>query len=348
MPHGGALKQQKFRGGISPQSPGLDRVEMAFKKGRKNKGGGRSGNGKLFRVLLVLGLLVVTLGAAFVLLVLRPYENQPRAPAKTGKSKTPIIQYEEGGGPAKLPGPEITGKKGGAAGKIPPVSGPERDGREPPYVAIVIDDMGYQQKLDEELLHLNLNLSFAFLPHGPHTTEDAGLARKLGREVLLHLPMEPTDPRWDPGPGAVTLAMSSAERAEVFAQNLALVPQAVGINNHMGSRFTADRAAMREFLTLVRDHRLFFLDSVTASDSLGYSLAREMGVKTGRRQVFLDNVRNQARITGQIRELLAVAERQGWAIGIGHPNPQTLEALRAAGPEILSRARLVGVSQLVH
>lgn len=314
---------------------------MAFNKGEKRKGG-------IFRMLLILGLLIVTLAAAFVLLILRPYENQPLTPtAKTAKSKAPVLHHE-GGGSAKPAGREAPGKKAAATGKTPPMPGPKRNARGLPLLAIVIDDMGYQQRLDEELLHLKLNLSFAFLPYGPHTIEQAELAKYLGREVLLHLPMEPTDPRWDPGPGALTLAMSSAERAEVFAKDLARVAPAVGINNHMGSRFTSDPAAMQDFLALVRDRSLFFLDSLTSQDSLGYTLAREMGVKTCRRQVFLDNVRNQARIIGQIRELLADAERQGWAVGIGHPYPETLEALRVAGPEILGRVELVGVSHLAH
>lgn len=308
---------------------------MAFKKGGKGKGG-------IFRVLLVLLLLAVTLGAAFVLLILRPYENQPSPPARTAQSKA------KAAGPVNLNGPELPGKKETSVEKTSPPVRPERGDRELPLLAIVIDDMGYQQQIDEELLHLNLNLSFAFLPYGPHTPEQAELAKRLGREVLLHLPMEPTDHRSDPGPGALTLAMSSAERAEVFALDLARVAPAVGINNHMGSRFTSDPAAMQDFLALARDRGLFFLDSLTSQDSLGYSLAREMGVKACRRQVFLDNVRNQAKVIGQIRELLAAAERQGWAVGIGHPYPETLEALRAAGPEIMGRVQLVGVSHLAH
>lgn len=122
----------------------------------------------------------------------------------------------------------------------------------------------------------------------------------------------------------------------------------MGINNHMGSRFTRDGRAMGDFMTLVRGSGLFFVDSLTSPASVGYSLAREMGVKTGRRQVFLDNVREEAQITAQLHQLLAIAERQGGAIGIGHPYPQTLAALRAASPEIRARARMVAVGQLVQ
>jgi polysaccharide deacetylase 2 family uncharacterized protein YibQ len=320
---------------------------MATNKGGKRKGGG-SGKRGFLRTLLLLALLVATLGAAFVLMILRPYENQPLAPVKTGKVQGGRHPPHEKGKVSETAVPAGAGRQSGAVLNARPVAGTEAGGRELPLLAIVIDDMGYQPQLDLELLHLNLNLSFAFLPYGPHTVEHAELAGRLGREVLLHLPMEPLGQRWDPGPGALTLSMSPAERAEVFTRDLARVAQAVGINNHMGSRFTGDRVAMREFLALVRDRQLFFLDSLTSQESLGYSLAREMGVKTCRRQVFLDNDRDQARIGGQIRELLADAERQGGAIGIGHPYPQTLAALRAAGPEILGRVKLVGVSHLAQ
>jgi len=318
---------------------------MGVKKGGKKKGGG---GGKFFRVLLVLGLLAATLVAAFVLLILRPYENQHRAPVKITKDKAPVVHREEGGAKPNLSVPEVNGGKGSLGPEALPQAGPEKRAGELPYLAIVIDDMGYQANLDEELLRLDLGLSFAFLPHGPHTAAQAELAKKLGHEVLLHFPMEPDDHRWDPGPGAATVGMSHARLREVFAENLSLVPQAVGINNHMGSRFTRDSEAMREFMALVRNSHLYFLDSLTSSASVGYALAREMGVKAGRRQVFLDNARDEAMITSQIRQLLAVAERQGGAIGIGHPYPQTLAALRAASPEILHRVRMVAVSRLVQ
>lgn len=318
---------------------------MVARKGGKKRGGGK---GKIFRILLLLGLLTVTMVAAFVMLILRPYENQHRTSVKVGKNKSPVIHYEEGGVKSNLPIPVARDVKVASAPDVLPKIGLERRPGELPYLAIVIDDMGYQTDLDEELMRLDLGLTFAFLPHGPHTSTQAELARKLGREVLLHFPMEPDDHRWDPGPGAATIGMSRARLQEVFAENLSLVPQAVGINNHMGSRFTRDPGAMRDFLAMVRDSHLFFLDSLTSSTSVGYYLAQEMGVKASRRQVFLDNVRDEALITQQLRQLLTVAERQGWAVGIGHPYPQTLAALRAARQEILARAQLVAVSRLVN
>ena len=159
--------------------------EMAFKRGGKNKGGGRSGQGKFLRVLLIVGLLVATLAAVFVLLILRPYENQPLPT----KGKVSHLIQEKGGVPPNRKGGEVLVQKGGGAGKIPPPAGPERGTRELPRLAIVIDDMGYQSQLDADLLHLDLNLSFAFLPYGQHTGEEAALASRLGRDVLLHLPM---------------------------------------------------------------------------------------------------------------------------------------------------------------
>lgn len=317
-------------------------------KGKKKKGGGRSTIRSWFWPAVVIGILLQTLVATFVIVVLRPNAIKLPPPVEVSRGSEPPIHYEEKGQGPEVVTLENSGKKHG-----PPASAVARPADKSisgdlPLVAIVIDDMGYQQKLDEELLLLDLNLTFAFLPHGPLSVHQADRARLLGRDVLLHFPMEAADQKWDPGPGAITLEMSREQIRSTFEDNLRLVPLALGINNHMGSRFTQNHEAMQDFLELVRDRHLFFLDSMTSQSSVGYFLAREMGIKATRRNVFLDNVREQESITEQIRKLLAVAAKHGWAVGIGHPYPQTLAALRGARTEILGRARLVGVSKLVH
>jgi hypothetical protein len=123
---------------------------------------------------------------------------------------------------------------------------------------------------------------------------------------------------------------------------------AIGISNHMGSRFTADPQAMRTLLTLVRARNLFFLDSVTAPKSVAYDLALEMGVKAERRTVFLDNDQNQEKIAAQLDLLVQLAEKHGRAVGIGHPYPATVEALRKYQSQLRSRTEMVGLSRLVH
>jgi hypothetical protein len=134
----------------------------------------------------------------------------------------------------------------------------------------------------------------------------------------------------------------------VLLQDLQAVPNAIGINNHMGSRFTASSQAMRILLTLVRERDLFFLDSVTASQSVGYDLAQEMGIKAARRTVFLDNDQNPDKIRAQLDLLVRLAGEHGQAVGIGHPYPATVEALRKYQSQLRSRTEMVGLSRLVH
>jgi hypothetical protein len=321
--------------------------KKASGKNGKRKGGGRSGKRSWFLVI-VIGILLQTLVAAFVIVILRPFEKDLSPPAEGSRGSGPPIHYEENG-----QGPTVAILDDSSKQKGPRSSSSARPGARTgagdlPLVAIVIDDMGYQQKLGDDLLALELDLSFAFLPHGPLSVSQAARAKRLGRDVLLHFPMEAADQKWDPGPGAITLDMNREQLRAILDENLRRVPLALGINNHMGSRFTQNHEAMQDFLELVRERHLFFLDSMTSQSSVGYFLAREMGIKTTRRQVFLDNVRDQELITAQIRELLKIARKEGWAVGIGHPYPQTLAALREARADILGRARVVGVAELVH
>lgn len=220
--------------------------------------------------------------------------------------------------------------------------------RAKPMLAIVIDDMGYRKDTGRQMLDLPLNLSFSFLPFSPHTAELVKAARQDGRDILLHLPMEPTDRKWDPGPGTLLLAMSDPDLRRQFAKDLAAVPAAIGFNNHMGSRFTENTHAMEVLLGLAHEHRLFFLDSLTSSKSVGRRVAQQKNVPFVPRHVFLDNDQDKAKITRQLDALLALAEKRGWAIGIGHPHPATLEALAADQEKITARVELVGIGTLVR
>jgi len=208
--------------------------------------------------------------------------------------------------------------------------------------------MGYRKATGDDLLRLDLNLSFSFLPGGPNSASQAREAQKLGRDIMLHLPLEPHDPTWNLGPGGLYVSMSRESVQNTFARDLAIVPMAIGINNHMGSLFTENETAMRTLLTIVRANNLFFLDSLTSSNSLGYDLARSMGVKTARRDIFLDNEHDNEKITSQLMKLLAVAEKHDWAIGLAHPYPSTLAALKEHAALFRTRVRLVGISELMQ
>jgi polysaccharide deacetylase 2 family uncharacterized protein YibQ len=217
----------------------------------------------------------------------------------------------------------------------------------PPKIPIIIDDMGYHRDIDRDLLHLDLNLSFSFLPHAPYTRELENVAYQLGRTVLLHLPLEARSSDYDPGPGALLLSQPTTERRQLLDDNLRRVPHAVGVNNHMGSRYSADESAMSELAELLALRQLFFVDSMTTAASQGYAAARKVGVPAAKRDVFLDNRQEREAICRQIEHLVTIGRWQGSGVGIGHPYPETLAALATCGRELLDQVELVGIEKLV-
>jgi polysaccharide deacetylase 2 family uncharacterized protein YibQ len=216
-----------------------------------------------------------------------------------------------------------------------------------PMVAIIIDDMGYYQEIGHEFLALPMNLTFSFLAAAPYTMELEEMAFQAGRVVLLHQPMEPKSKDWDPGPGTLFVGQSKEEQKALFYQNLHAVPHAVGVNNHMGSFYTEDRAAMDDFMQLICAQGLFFVDSFTTAASQGLAAAKAAGVPAARRHIFLDNVHSQDKVCNQLQKLVKGAEENGWAIGIGHPNAATLAALTNCRGKLLNRVRLVSVQELL-
>jgi len=247
------------------------------------------------------------------------------------------------------PRPDQPGKiKTPATGKFDDCIGDNKEQKDLPRVAIIIDDMGYHRQIGEDLLGLDLNLTFSFLPHAPFTAEQEMLAWQQGHDILAHMPMQPKDSQWDPGPGTLYLNSSAQELSITVRENLDCVPHAIGANNHMGSSFTADRLAMNLFLGQLRKKGLFFVDSLTTPESVGADEAGKMGIKAGSRHIFLDNVQTEEDICRQLKELIAYARRHGSAIGIGHPNKATYMALTRCRDTLLKQVRVVGVHELVH
>jgi uncharacterized protein len=233
-------------------------------------------------------------------------------------------------------------------GRGPDIAIPKPEA-ERPRVVIVFDDMGYGRGAGELLLSLDLDLTFSFLPHAPHTPFLSHAAQRLGRDVLLHLPLEPIDSvTFDPGPGALFLTMSEEELRLQLASNLTRVPMAIGVNNHMGSRFTSDRQAMTTVLTMLRQHNLFFLDSMTSPDSTGLRTARELNIPAARRDIFIDNVREKEAIKQQFDALIRLARKKGTAIAIAHPHQATIEVLTEYQDLLRSAVQVVGLHSVVH
>ncbi len=209
-----------------------------------------------------------------------------------------------------------------------------------PRVAIIIDDMGPNKNFVTDLLALKYPVTFSVFPHYSYTAEVAKRAHGKGREVMLHLPMEPIDyPKYNPGPGGLFVFMGDEEFVNTLAGDLDGVPYISGVNNHMGSLLTQDREKMKIVLLKIKERQLFFVDSRTTSKSIAYDLARNLGVAALERDVFLDNESDVEKIKMRIDELIKKAKKNGKALAICHPRPETIQALkemekRLAGSEV--------------
>jgi hypothetical protein len=202
-----------------------------------------------------------------------------------------------------------------------------------PQLALIVDDCGQWIATERGFVALGIPLTLSVLPDVPYTNVIATEASDAGKGVMLHLPME-TLSGLNPGPGKVTTEMSDAQIVAQVQSDLADVPLARGVNNHEGSKASADTRVMRAVIGVLAQHSLFFIDSRTNVASVGEATARAMGVPTAARDVFLDNRADVAYTEAQLSQAAAIARRTGSAIAIGHPRPTTLAAVRAMIPRL--------------
>ena len=220
-----------------------------------------------------------------------------------------------------------------------------------PKAALIIDDIGNSISIAEAFLNLNLPITFSVLPLRPFSRELVDEITSMGHEVLLHQPMEPFSPDIDPGPGAVYTHFTATQIRDTIKRNIDHIAAAVGINNHMGSKFTADSEKMAEALSAMKDDGLFFIDSLTSHRSVGYKVAKKLHIRTAHRNVFLDCAIKMEATIWQMRRLMCLAIGKGKAIGIGHPFPSTLEGIRrflAAEGKLLEMVQFVSASKLIE
>ncbi|MBE1237141.1 divergent polysaccharide deacetylase family protein [Phaeovibrio sulfidiphilus] len=218
-----------------------------------------------------------------------------------------------------------------------------------PAVAVIIDDMGLDRPRTRRIAALEGPLTLSYLTYAGNLREQMRAARGNGHELLLHMPMEPLNPKADPGPGALRLADSPEHITRTLRENLDRGESYVGINNHMGSRFTADAAAMTLVMEELSRRGLMWVDSVTSARTKGAVTAAAMGVPWASRTVFLDNDADSASVLKQLDELERAARRHGHAIAIGHPREGTIIALQAWLPTLEHKGiRLVPVSALAR
>jgi len=219
-----------------------------------------------------------------------------------------------------------------------------------PAIAILIDDLGNDRAAVDRIRGWPWTVSTAVLPE---LSGSEGAARDLarsGKEVLLHLPMEPKGfPGVKPGPGVVLRSQSDEDITATVEADLASVPGASGVNNHMGSAATADARVMRAVSRVLARRGLFFIDSRTTDATVALDSARSAGVRAASRKVFLDDIQREDAIEASLDGLIEKARADGSAIGIGHPYPSTLAVLDRELPKIAGRGvRLVKISELVE
>lgn len=219
-------------------------------------------------------------------------------------------------------------------------------------IAIVIDDLGNDREAVARIARLPQPVAGAVLPSLSGSADAARALSGAGKEVLLHLPMEPRgypDVRPGPGPGVIVRAQSEEEIVETLARDLSSVPGAVGVNNHMGSAATADPRVMRAVLEELSHRGLFFLDSRTTDATVASDMARATGVPVASRGVFLDAVATREAVEASLTELVGRARRDGSAIAVGHPYPATLAVLERELPRLSGRGvRVVRVGELMR
>jgi polysaccharide deacetylase 2 family uncharacterized protein YibQ len=216
--------------------------------------------------------------------------------------------------------------------------------------AIIIDDLGEDLEAGRRLIRLPYPLTLSILPYLRHSAEIAEAAHRAGREVMLHLPMEPEPGSLvSPGRGEVRKGMSPNQVERTVLRDIDAVPYVAGANNHMGSRATTDARLMAAAMRVLAERGLFFVDSRTTPASVALDEARRAGLAAFYRSAFLDDVETVDYTLGELRRFQHVVEQQGVALAIGHPHPTTLAALEQFLPRLESaNIRLVPVSELVR
>lgn len=299
---------------------------------------------------LWLGILLLVAIVVVVVLVLPDDEDTSPPPVVAEKPAPPVVAPPPAASPddgdadpigdliASLPPEGATPSPAQTRRALPPVpAGPKRlawrDNAVPwvitdgPKIAIVIDDVGLNRTRADQVIGLNAPLTLAFLPYAEGLSALTDKARAAGHELLVHVPMQPSDASTDPGPNALLTGLSDQQIRERLDKNLGRFDDFVGFNNHMGSSFTADTHGMAVVMAEARRQGLLFLDSRTTTATKGWAMARHYGVPVLERDVFLDNVVEETAIYAQLAKAEDYARTHGSAIVIGHPYPETIAVL---------------------
>lgn len=331
---------------------------------RRSRAQTRGGSARLvWATAVALAVAVLALGAILIFgpsareggstATIASGATSPLPPMRPEASRQPVDAPAADPVPEKAASTDSTTESQVAA--VPPVipawqrhAVPVSAARGQPMIAVVIDDMGLDRGRSERTAGLPAPLTLAYLAYARDLATQTGGARAAGHELLVHVPMEP-GPNADPGPNAVLVDLSTAELKRRIAWNLSQFDKFVGINNHMGSKATANRPAMTTVMTALRDRGLLFLDSRTSGATVAQSEAARQGIPALRRDVFLDHDPSPIAVRAALDQVEEIARRQGHAIAIGHPKDATIDALAEWLPDVRARGfALVPVSAIAR
>jgi polysaccharide deacetylase 2 family uncharacterized protein YibQ len=264
----------------------------------------------------------------------------PQPPAAMPSPPQPKANGGEEQTPAPTPGPGVS---------IPVI--PEKEETlvpgHKPKIAIIIDDVGVDLRGSERAIKLPPAITLSFLPYAVRLREQAKEAREDGHELMLHMPMEPLGHE-DPGPGALLVDLPMRDLQQRFETALASFTGFDGVNNHMGSKFTAYPEGMGMVVDELQQRHLFYLDSKTSAQSIGKQIALAHGLPTIGRDVFLDDDQSADAIRTQLEATEHMAQHKGYAVAIGHPHAATMDVLAAWIPDAERRGfELVPVHSLI-
>ncbi|EOX4861030.1 divergent polysaccharide deacetylase family protein [Haemophilus influenzae] len=212
-------------------------------------------------------------------------------------------------------------------------------------LAIVIDDVGYHSKEDAAIFAMPREISVAIIPAAPYARARNQEAKSQGRDILIHMPMQPVS-AVKIEDGGLHLGMSAAQVNDRVNTAKNIVRDAIGMNNHMGSAATADPQLMTYLMTALQEKHLFFLDSRTIGKSVAGKIAKEQGVRSLDRHIFLDDSNEFADVQRQFKAAIHYARKHGSAIAIGHPRPNTIAVLQAGLRNLPEDIQLVGMGNL--
>ncbi|WP_459837207.1 divergent polysaccharide deacetylase family protein [Halanaerobaculum tunisiense] len=215
-------------------------------------------------------------------------------------------------------------------------------------MAVIIDDLGFNRAGTTELLSIERPLTLAVLPGRPYSEYDAQLVAEAGQELILHQPLEPLNAVADPGSGAINTSMSDQEIKTTLEDNLDQLPEVTGINHHMGSKASANKRVMRTIVEVLKKRGLYYVDSSTSGQSVGFEMARDHKLSTEVNYLFIDNIDQQNKIEEMILRLGKIALEKEELVVIGHVKKNTAQVLKETIPQLEDWGiKLVHASQLV-